>query len=203
MRDQRITNQAYAKRLGVPDLRVVGRRCSRWLGHVARNDENRRANIVRVCQRPQKCEDWTSEKSSFASQIRSRQASRTEPKDLGTHSTRETQTSNALCTERNLTAPKCVPANPQLLMICDKCFTRVGMHIATAHPLNTAKFECRVSGCGATSETKKFWTRHLASAHTIKTPEPFGCTVHDCKCGPFQTNGHLLARLRRRHAAAQ
>ena len=37
MRDQHITNERCAEMLGVPDWRViVGRRSTRWLGHVAR-----------------------------------------------------------------------------------------------------------------------------------------------------------------------
>ena len=112
------------------------------------------------------------------------------------------QTWNPLWTQWNLDAPKFVQYNRQKCPICARCVkSLLGKHISPAHPVSRANFVYTVIGCEKTFLTKNARTRHEVKDHGITQPKPFQCNVPGYKLGPFETNGHLLAHMRRCHNA--
>ena len=119
------------------------------------------------------------------------------------HTAQDKTAWNNLCTTWSCDAPEFQIDDPHKCPICGKRFTKnLGKHISTKHAVSNEKFQCTFPGCSETFKTKNARTRHLASMHGISAPKPFSCTHHGCKCGPFQTKGHLQAHLKRKHPQA-
>ena len=89
MREQHITNERCVKMLGVPDWRIiVGRRSTRWLGHVARMAPTRLARQTLfgfVKGRTKK--DGSTQKSRLTCEVSAYGLTETRHENLGAHRT--------------------------------------------------------------------------------------------------------------------
>ena len=151
MREERITNEWCAQRLGVPDWRVLlGRRHARWLGHIARMAPSRPA------------------KQTLFGSVHGRKATRTGLKktlvtqanvglnglpDLDTriwaHIAQDKLKWNSLCEGWDVNAHSFHIDNPRRCPLCEADFTHLGQHITAKHPVNAAKFVCEDATCSA------------------------------------------------------
>ena len=205
MRDYRITNERCLEMLGVPDWRVlVGRRYTRWLGHVARMAPTRLARQTLFGFAKGRLQSKTGRRRNLISHAKATLRGLPElDMRIWAHTAQDKSGWNNLCTTWSNDAPEFIIDDPQKCPICgQQVIKNLGKHISTKHAVSNAKFQCTVSGCSETFNTKNARTRHLAKKHGIEPPKPFPCPHDGCTCGPFQTNGHLLAHLKRKHPPA-
>ena len=204
MREERITNEWCAQRLGVPFWRVLlGRRHARWLGHIARMAPSRPA------------------KQTLFGSVHGRKATRTGLKktlvtqanvglnglpDLDTriwaHIAQDKLKWNSLCEGWDVNAQSFHIDNPRRCPLCEADFTHLGQHITAKHPVNAAKFVCEDATCRAEFLTKKARTQHMEIAHGIdtgKVAKRFQCPHDGCKSKPFRWNSELQSHLKRVH----
>jgi hypothetical protein len=204
MRDQRITNEACARMLGVSDWKVLaGSRHTRWLGHIARTPPARLARQTLFGFVKDRVQQRTGKRGNLVSQAKSILQGLPEMDSrIWAHTAQNKEAWNALCTKWNVNAPEFIPANDKQCPLCNAIFKNVAgvsRHISTKHPLNTERHPCSYPGCQETFKTTNARSRHLATVHGIGPPRPFACTRVGCSCGPFVTNAALQAHLRRSH----
>ena len=199
MRDQRITNEKCAKILGVPDWRVlVGRRYTRWLGHVARMAPTRLARQALFGFVKNRAQKKMGARKSLVSHAKTVLSGLPElDMRIWAHTAQDKAKWNDLCTQWSRDAPKFIVVDPQKCPICEKCFKNVGIHITTTHAVSKEDFKC--PHCEEVFKTKNARTRHLELKHGISVPKPFPCHHQGCKCGPFKTNALLQYHLRQKH----
>ena len=191
--------------LGVPDWRVlVGRRYTRWLGHVARMAPTRLARQTLFGFAKGRLQSKTGRRRNLISHAKATLRGLPElDMRIWAHTAQDKSAWNNLCTTWSNDAPEFIIDDPQKCPICgQQVIKNLGKHISTKHAVSNAKFQCTVPGCSETFNTKNARTRHLAKKHGIEPPKPFPCPHDGCTCGPFQTNGHLLAHLKRKHPPA-
>ena len=201
MRDQRITNEKCAKMLGVPDWRVlVGRRYTRWIGHVARMAPTRLARQTLFGFVKGRTQKRTGRRRNLVAQANYALKGLPElDMRIWAHTAQDKAKWNDLCSQWSSNAPEFIINDPRKCPVCDKSFQNLRTHITTAHAISKENFSCTVAGCNEMFKTKNARTRHLADKHGISVPKPFHCHHQGCKCGPFQTNSQLQAHLRRKH----
>ena len=186
--------------LGVPDWRVlVGRRSTRWLGHVARMAPTRLARQVLYGFAKGRKQLKTGRRRNLVSHASSMLEGLPKLDDrIWAHTAQDKAAWNNLCKTWSRNAPKFEIDDPHKCPICGKSVAgNLGKHISTMHAVSSEKFQC--TKCGETFKTKNARTRHLEKIHQISTPKPFSCHHQGCKCGPFATNGHLQAHLKKNH----
>ena len=167
MRDQHITNERCAEMLGVPDWRViVGRRSTRWLGHVARMAPTRLARQTLFGFVKGRTQKRTGRRRNLVSHARSVLTGL--PKldmRIWAHTAQDKAEWNDLCSQWSRDAPELIVDDPQKCPICSKCFRNLGTHITTTHPVNTEMFKCPIDGCDEVFKTKDARTRDPQKEH--------------------------------------
>ena len=150
MPDQHITNERCAEMLGVPDWRVrVGRRSTRWRGHVARMAPTRLARqtlfgFVKAWKQKR-----TGRRRNLVSHARSVLTGL--PKldmRIWAHTAQDKADWNDLCLQWSRDAPEFIVDDPQKCPICSKCYRNLRTHITTKHAVNKEMFKRQIDGCG-------------------------------------------------------
>ena len=179
----------------------MGRRYTRWLGHVARMAPTRLARHALFGFANGRTQLTTGHRRNLVSHAKA--ALKVLPEldsRIWAHTAQDKPVWNKLCTTWSRDAPEFKIKNMHECPICKKCVTNnLGKHISTKHPVSSEQFQCTIEGFNETFKAKNARARHLAKKHKISQPKPFQCPHHDCKCGPFATNGHLQAHLKRKH----
>ena len=168
MRDQRITNERCANMLGVPDWRVlVGRRYTRWLGHIARMAPTRLARQALFGFAKGRKQLRTGRRRNLVSHAKTALQGLPELDNrIWAHTAQDNTAWNNLCKTWSRNAPEFIVDDPHRCPICAKCLTKnLGNHISTNHAVSNEKFQCPVEGCSETFNTKNARTRHLQKKH--------------------------------------
>ena len=167
MRDQHITNERCAEMLGVPDWRViVGRRSTRWLGHVARMAPTRLARQTLFGFVKGRTQKRTGRRRNLVSHARSVLTGL--PKldmRIWAHTTQDKAEWNDLCSQWNRDTPEFIVDDPRKCPICSKCYRNLGTRITRTHAVSTEMFKCPIDGCGEVFKTKNARTIHLKNEH--------------------------------------
>ena len=120
MRDQHITNERCAEMLGVPDWRViVGRRSTRWLGHLARMAPTRLARQTLFGFVKGRKQKRTGRRRNLVSHARSGFTG--SPKlamRIWAHTAQDKAEWNDLCSQWSRDAPEFIVDDPQKCPIC-------------------------------------------------------------------------------------
>ena len=168
MRDQRITNERCANMLGVPDWRVlVGRRKTRWLGHIARMAPTRLARQALFGFAKGRKQLRTGRRRNLVSHAKTALQGLPELDNrIWAHTAQDSTAWNNLGKTWSRNAPEFIVDDPHKCPICAKRFTNnLGKHISTKHAVSNEKFQCPVEGCSETFNTKNARTRHLKKRH--------------------------------------
>ena len=167
MRDQHITNERCAEMLGVPDWRViVGRRSTRWLGHLARMAPTRLARQTLFGFVKGRTQKRTGRRRNLVSHARSVLTGL--PKldmKIWAHTAQDRAEWNDLCSQWSRDAPEFIVDDSQKCPICSKCFHILGTHLTTTHAVVKERFKCPMYGCDEVFKTKNARTRHLKKEH--------------------------------------
>ena len=135
MRDQHITNERCAEMLGVPDWRVrVGRRSTRWRGHVARMAPTRLARQTLFGFVKGRKQKRTGRRRNLVAHAKSILTGL--PKlgmRIWAHTAQDKAKWNDLCSFWSRDAPKLIVDDPQKCPICKKSFINLGTHNTTAN----------------------------------------------------------------------
>ena len=163
MPDQHITNERCAEMLGVPDWRViVGRRSTRWLGHVARMAPTRLARQTLYGFVKGRTQKRTGRRGNLVSHARSVVTGLPElVVRIWAHTAQDKADCNDLCSQWSRDAPEFIVNDPQKCTICSKCFSYLGAHITTKHAVSNEMFKCHIDGCNEVFKTKNARMRHL------------------------------------------
>ena len=168
MREQHITNERCAKMLGVPDWRIImGRRSTRWLGHVARMAPTRLDRQTLFGFVEGRAQKRTGRRRNLVSHARS--ALTALPKldmRICAHTAQDKADWNDLCLQWSRDAPEFIVDAPQKCPICGKCFYNLGTHITTTRAVSKQMFKCPIDGYDQLFTTKNARTRHLANEHS-------------------------------------
>ena len=115
MRDQHITNERFAEMFGVPDRRViVGRRSTRWLGHVGRMAPTRLARQTLFGFVKGRTQKRTGRRRNVVSHARSLLSGL--PKlnmRIWAHTAQDKAEWNDLCSQWNRDSPEFIVDDPQ------------------------------------------------------------------------------------------
>ena len=153
--------------LGVPDWRfLVGRRSTRWLGHVARLAPTRLARQTLLGFVKGRTQKRKGRRRNLVSHARSVLTGL--PKlgmRIWAHTAQDKADWNDLCSQWSRDAPEFIVDDSQKCPICSKCFRNLGTHITTTHPVSTETFKCPLDGCGKVFKTKNARTRHIQKEH--------------------------------------
>ena len=153
--------------LGVPDWRViVGRRSTRWLGHLARMAPTRLARQTLFGFVKSRTQKRTGRRRNLVSHARSVLTGL--PKvdmSIWAHIAQDKEEWNDFCSQSSRDAPEFIVDDSQKYPICSKCVRNLGTHITTTHAVSKEMFKCPIDGCDEVFKTKNARTRHLKKEH--------------------------------------
>ena len=144
----------------------MGRRYTRWLGHVARMGPTRlaRKNLFgfvkgRVQKRTGRRRNLVSHARSLLTGLPKREMR------IWAHTAQDKAEWNDLCSQWNRDSPEFIVDDPQKCPICSTCCRNLGTHIITTHTVSNEMFKCPIDGCDQVFKTKNARTRHLKNEH--------------------------------------
>ena len=139
----------------------MGRRSTRWLGHVARMAPTRLARQTLFGFVKGRTQKRTGRRRNVVSHARSLLSGL--PKlnmRIWAHTAQDKAEWNDLCSQWSRDAPEFIMVDPKECPMYSKSSQNVGTHITTAHPVSKENFICIVDGCDQEFKTK--------NARTIK-----------------------------------
>ena len=144
----------------------MGRRSTRWLGHVARMAPTRLDRQTLFGFVEGRAQKRTGRRRNLVSHARSVLTGL--PKldmRIWTHTAKDKAGVGRLVFTVESDDPEFIVDDPQKCPICSKCFRNLGTHITTTHAVSKEMFKCPIDGCDEVFKTKNARTRHLKKEH--------------------------------------